>query len=69
MVRRGDPLTALPLLVILATWAVSYPFWAEGRYSLPAQPFVAIGLAAMLIRLRNPAPRPVSITTMQTAPK
>ena len=57
MVRRGDPLTALPLLVILATWAVSYPLWAEGRYSLPAQPFVAIGLAAMLVRLRSPAPR------------
>ena len=57
MVRRGDPLTALPLLVILATWAVSYPLWAEGRYSLPAQPFVAIGLAEMLVRLRSPAPR------------
>ena len=54
MIRRGDPLTALPLLVILATWAVSYPLWAEGRYSLPAQPFVAIGLAAMLARLRKP---------------
>ena len=60
MVRRGDPLTALPVLVILVTWAVSYPLWAEGRYSLPAQPFVAIGVAAMLIRLRNPATRAVS---------
>jgi dolichyl-phosphate-mannose-protein mannosyltransferase len=57
MVRRRDALTWLPLLVILATWAVSYPLWAEGRYSLPAQPFVAIGVAAMLIRLKNPAPR------------
>jgi hypothetical protein len=55
MVRRSDPLTVLPLLVILGTWAVSYPLWAEGRYSLPAQPFVAIGLAAMLVRLRRPA--------------
>lgn len=55
MLRRGDPLTALPLLVILATWAVSYPLWAEGRYSLPAQPFVAIGLAAMVVRLWKPA--------------
>ena len=60
MVRRGDPLTALPVLVILVTWAVSYPLWAEGRYSLPAQPFVAIGVAAMLIRLRNPATHAVS---------
>jgi 4-amino-4-deoxy-L-arabinose transferase-like glycosyltransferase len=59
MFRRSDPLTWLPLLVILGTWAVSYPLWAEGRYSLPAQPFVAIGLAAMLVRLRNPAPRDV----------
>jgi hypothetical protein len=59
MLRRSDPLTWLPLLVILGTWAVSYPLWAEGRYSLPAQPFVAIGLAAMLVRLRRPAPREV----------
>jgi 4-amino-4-deoxy-L-arabinose transferase-like glycosyltransferase len=71
MIRRGVPLTALPLLVILATWAVSYPLWAEGRYSLPAQPFVAIGIAAMLIRLRNPTPRAVSSRAriVQVAPK
>lgn len=56
-IRRGNPLSALPLAVILVTWAVSYPLWAEGRYSLPAQPFVAIGLATMLMRLRKPAPR------------
>jgi len=70
MIRRGDLLTALPLLVVLVTWAVSYPLWAEGRYSLPAQPFVAIGLAAMLIRLRNPAHRGVPITAriVQIAP-
>jgi 4-amino-4-deoxy-L-arabinose transferase-like glycosyltransferase len=60
MVRRADPLTWLPLLVVLATWAVSYPLWAEGRYSLPAQPFVAIGVAAMLIRLGRPARAPYS---------
>ena len=58
MIRRSDPLTALPLLVILATWAVSYPLWAEGRYSLPAQPFVAIGLAGIAIRLRRQASAP-----------
>jgi dolichyl-phosphate-mannose-protein mannosyltransferase len=57
MLRRSNQLTWLPLLVILGTWAVSYPLWAEGRYSLPAQPFVAIGVAAMLVRLKNPAPR------------
>ena len=58
-------------LLILATWAVSYPLWAEGRYSLPAQPFVAIGIAAMLIRLRRPAPRGVSSRAriVQIAPK
>ena len=60
MIRRGDRLTWLPLAVILGTWAVQYPLWAEGRYSLPAQPFVAIGVAAMLIRLKNPAPRAVA---------
>jgi hypothetical protein len=71
MVRRGDPLSALPLAVILATWAVSYPLWAEGRYSLPAQPFVAIGLAAMLMRLRKPALRDISspARVAQVAPK
>ena len=71
IVRRADPLTALPLLVILATWAVSYPLWAEGRYSLPAQPFVAIGLAAMLVRLRKPMPRaePSRARIVQIAPK
>ena len=71
MIRRADPLTALPLLVILATWAVSYPLWAEGRYSLPAQPFVAIGLAAMLVRLRKPMPRaePSQARIVQIAPK
>lgn len=60
LVRRGDPLSALPLLVILATWALSYPLSAEGRYSLPAQPFVAIGVAAVLVRLSRPAARGVS---------
>ncbi|MDQ2914509.1 MAG: glycosyltransferase family 39 protein, partial [Chloroflexota bacterium] len=60
LVRRGEALRALPLLVILLTWAASFPLSAEGRYSLPAQPFVAIGLAAALIRLRNPAPRGLS---------
>jgi 4-amino-4-deoxy-L-arabinose transferase-like glycosyltransferase len=56
LVRRGNPLSALPLLVILATWALSLPLSAEGRYSLPAQPFLAIGLAAVFSRLRNPTP-------------
>ena len=52
-------ITWVPLLLILGTWAVSYPLWAEGRYSLPAQPFVAIGVAVMLIRLLGPLPRAV----------
>ena len=59
IVRRADPLSALPLLLILATWGASYPIIAEGRYSLPAQPFVAIGVAAVLTRLKKPAPRDV----------
>jgi len=59
VIRRGDPLSALPLLLILATWGASYPIIAEGRYSLPALPFVAIGVAAVLIRLKKPAPRDV----------
>jgi 4-amino-4-deoxy-L-arabinose transferase-like glycosyltransferase len=58
--RRHDLTSMLPLLVILATWALSFPLSAEGRYSLPAQPFLAIGLAAVLIRLRRPASQNVS---------
>jgi len=60
LVRRDDLTSALPLLVVLATWALSFPLSAEGRYSLPAQPFLAIGLATVLIRLRKPASRKVS---------
>jgi 4-amino-4-deoxy-L-arabinose transferase-like glycosyltransferase len=71
LVRREDAGSALPLLVILATWALSFPLSAEGRYSLPAQPFVAIGLAAMLRRLRKPGPIAVSrrARVVQTAPE
>jgi 4-amino-4-deoxy-L-arabinose transferase-like glycosyltransferase len=65
LIRRGDALTALPLLVILATWALSYPLSAEGRYALPAQPFVAIGVAAMVVRLWAPAPLPLSRAGIQ----
>jgi len=36
----------LPLAVIATTWIVSYPFWAEGRFSLPARPFLSIGAVA-----------------------
>jgi len=57
LVHHDDPTSALPLLVILATWALSLPLNAEGRYSLPAQPFLAIGLAAVFVRLRKAAPR------------
>jgi hypothetical protein len=57
LVRRNDLTTALPVLVILATWALALPLNTEGRYSLPAQPFLAIGLAALLVRIRNAAPR------------
>jgi 4-amino-4-deoxy-L-arabinose transferase-like glycosyltransferase len=57
LVRRDDLTSALPVLVILATWALALPLNAEGRYSLPAQPFLAIGLAGVLVRLGNAAPR------------
>jgi 4-amino-4-deoxy-L-arabinose transferase-like glycosyltransferase len=60
MIRRSDRLTWLPLAVILGTWSVQYWLWAEGRYSLPVQPFVAIGAAAMLVRLKRAAPRAVA---------
>jgi 4-amino-4-deoxy-L-arabinose transferase-like glycosyltransferase len=47
LARRGGAMAALPLAIIAATWLFSYPLWAEGRFSLPARPFVAIGAAAL----------------------
>jgi 4-amino-4-deoxy-L-arabinose transferase-like glycosyltransferase len=46
LARQDGPLAALPLALIVATWVLSFPLWAEGRFSLPARPFVAIGAAA-----------------------
>lgn len=71
LIRRNDPGSTLPFLVILATWSLAFPLSAEGRYSLPAQPFVAIGLAAMIVRLRGPAPHGLSSRTrmVQIVPK
>jgi hypothetical protein len=54
--RRGDGTFAIPLLVVLVTWLLSYPLWAEGRFALPARPFLFIGVAAFaedLIRGRR----------------
>ena len=56
LARRGGALSGLPLAIIVATWAFSYPLWAEGRFSLPARPFLAIGVATLveqLYRLRR----------------
>jgi 4-amino-4-deoxy-L-arabinose transferase-like glycosyltransferase len=46
--RRGDGTFAIPLLIVVVTWVVSYPMWAVGRYSLPARPFLFIGVAAFV---------------------
>ncbi|HEY3218686.1 MAG TPA: hypothetical protein VGK15_06335 [Candidatus Limnocylindria bacterium] len=51
LARRGGGAFAIPLLVILATWILSYPLWAEGRFSLPARPFLSIGAAAFVLDL------------------
>lgn len=51
LARRGVALAALPLAIIAATWLFSYPLWAEGRFSLPARPFLAIGAAALVEHL------------------
>ena len=48
LARRGGALSALPLAMIVATWVFAYPLWAEGRFSLPARPFLAIGVAAFV---------------------
>ena len=49
LARRGSAAAWIPLLVIVATWVFSYPLWAEGRFSLPARPFLAIGVAALFV--------------------
>ena len=49
--RRGRGTAWMPLLVIVATWVFSYPLWAEGRFALPARPFLAIGAAAFITDL------------------
>lgn len=51
LARRGGPLSALPLAIVIAAWVVSFPLWAEGRFSLPARPFVAVGAAAFVEHL------------------
>ena len=48
LARRGGPFAALPLAIAVATWVLSYPVWAEGRFSLPARPFLGIGVAALV---------------------
>ena len=48
LARRGGVLAALPLLVIAATWILSYALWSEGRFSLPARPFLSIGVVAFV---------------------
>ena len=49
--RRAGGTAWMPLLVIVATWVFSYPLWAEGRFALPARPFLAIGAAAFITDL------------------
>ena len=51
--RRGDGVSAIPLLIIVTTWVLSYPLWAEGRFALPSRPFLAIGVAALFEDLRQ----------------
>jgi 4-amino-4-deoxy-L-arabinose transferase-like glycosyltransferase len=48
LARRGGEMSALPLVLVVATWALSYPLWAEGRFTLPVRPFLAIGVAALV---------------------
>ena len=56
LARRGSAFASLPLALILATWALSLPLWAEGRFALPARSFLGVGVAAFaldLARLRR----------------
>src|SRR5207247_1438093 len=43
LARRGDLRALVPLALVLFVWALSFPLWAEGRFSLPAKPLLASG--------------------------
>jgi len=53
LAARGDATWAVPLLVIVVTWAFSFPLWAEGRFALPARPFLAVGMGAFFTLSRR----------------
>lgn len=50
LIRRPLPPAVVPLAIVMFVWILSFPFLAEGRYSLPAKPFLAIGVVAALSR-------------------
>ncbi len=55
--RRGEA-GAVFVLVIAYVWLVAAPFQTEGRYSLPAKPFLIVAAVAaldLLVRRRRPA--------------
>ena len=56
LLRRPSLAAAIPLAIVVFVWLLSFPLWAEGRYSLPAKPFLAIGAVAALGPRRPAAP-------------
>ena len=56
LLRRPSVAAAIPLAIVVFVWLLSFPLWAEGRYSLPAKPFLAIGAVAALGPRRPAAP-------------
>lgn len=48
--RRGGVAAGVVLVAVLYVWIVAVPFSTEGRYSLPARPFLLIAAVALLDR-------------------
>src|SRR5256712_14109621 len=60
LAQRGDLRALVPLALVPFVWALSFPLWAEGRFSLPAKPLPAFGVVAVLR-----APRPARPSAVQ----
>ena len=48
LVRRRTAAAAIVAGVFVYVWVLSVPFLAEGRYAIPARPFMAISLAVVI---------------------
>ena len=53
LLRKRTAAAAIVAGVFLYVWLLSVPFFAEGRYAIPARPFMAIAFAELVAYLRS----------------